>query len=88
MKVFYSCIVIITVVFSSWFNVASAQSVVTDAKLLAVVRAALPIPKPTGDITAADMATLQTLSAEYQDDGTDRISDLTGLEHATNLLCP
>ena len=84
MKVFYSCIVIITVVFSSWFNVASAQSVVTDAKLLAVVRAALS--KPTGDITAADMATLQTLSAEYQDDGTDRISDLTGLEHATNLL--
>ncbi len=78
MKVFYSCIVIITVVFSSWFNVASAQSVVTDANLLAVVRTRLS--KPTGDITAADMATLTDLFARYQN-----ISDLTGLEHATNL---
>jgi Leucine-rich repeat (LRR) protein len=49
-----------------------------DPNLEQAVRDALGIP--TGDITAADMATLTSLTAQ-----SDSISDLTGLEYAVNL---
>ena len=49
-----------------------------DAHLEAAVRQALP--KPSGDITTADMATLVTFDAGWRD-----IRDTTGLETAVNL---
>lgn len=49
-----------------------------DPNLESVVRSALSIP--SGDITSTDMATLSSLDASSQ-----KISDLTGLEYASNL---
>lgn len=72
----FTLIVFMTLVIT---RVMFAQTVVfNDTNLEQAVRDALE--KPTGDITAADMASLVTLIAND-----DNISDLTGLEYAINL---
>ncbi|MFP6894073.1 MAG: leucine-rich repeat domain-containing protein, partial [Opitutales bacterium] len=59
-------------------TVTDAPVVFKDANLEAVVRAA--IKKPQGVITRKEIASLETLKANNAG-----ISDITGLEHATNL---
>ncbi|MDV4343621.1 tandem-95 repeat protein [Methanoculleus sp. YWC-01] len=67
-------------ILSDGFAVVAVSEVVTfnDPGLEAAVREALG--KPVGDITAEDMAGLDTLNADWRG-----ISDLSGLEYATNL---
>ena len=80
MKRLYT-LVIFTVIFSSWLNVANAQNVdFPDAELEFVVRGTLGIP-PDSPITIEDMQRLRALRAIGF-----AISDLTGLEHATQLV--
>ena len=55
-----------------------APGLFKDAKLEAAVRKALD--KPVGVITASDLASLEKLEASFLG-----ITDITGLEHATNL---
>ncbi|MDE0423766.1 MAG: leucine-rich repeat domain-containing protein [Candidatus Poribacteria bacterium] len=78
-KVFYICLALLTIMFSSWLNVAAAQNVnIPDANLEAAVRNVLG--KRSGTLTQADMERLEFL------DGDNRgIISLTGLEHAINL---
>ena len=82
---------VILFTFSYWFNVASAQNAVEivripDANLAAQLRKALGLA-PTALISKQAMAQLTTLdAARYQKEELDfPISDLTGLEHATQL---
>ena len=78
-KVFYICLALLTIMFSSWLNVAVAQNVnIPDANLEAAVRNALR--KKSGTLTQADMKRLTQLYV-----GNRGIISLTGLEHAVNL---
>ncbi len=75
---YYVAILIISMIgFKS--NAYSQQAIeFADPNLQAAIREALS--KPTGDITEADMLTLESLIAENRN-----ITDLSGLESATNL---
>ena len=82
---------VILFTFSYWFNVASAQNAVEivripDANLAAQLRKALGLA-PTALITKQALAQLTTLDAalDQKDEFDFPISDLTGLEHATQL---
>ncbi len=67
------------IAFDRVFTEAQATAIIfKDDNLIATVRKALN--KPMGPITVADMATLTRLEV-----GSASISDLTGLEYATNL---
>ena len=72
--------VIVAVIFSSWFNVASAQVIyMPDANLAAAIREALDLA-PDASITAGDLRRLITLEARG-----GQITDLTGLQYARQL---
>ena len=90
MKRFWTLFVILFT-FSYWFNVASAQNLaeivrIPDANLAAQLRKALGLTS-TALITKQAMAQLTTLDAARDEDEKFDfpISDLTGLEHATQL---
>ena len=90
MKRFYTLFVILFTC-SYWFNVASAQNVVEivrvpDVNLAAQLRKALGLA-PTVRITKQAMAQLTRLDAsrDQKDELDFPISDITGLEHATQL---
>ena len=90
MKRFWTLFVILFI-FSYWVNVASAQNAVEivripDANLAAQLRKALGLA-PTALITKQAMAQLTTLDAsrDRKEELDFPISDLTGLEHATQL---
>ena len=71
---------VILLVFGCWFNVASAQNVrVPDANLAAALREALDLA-PTENITKQALQGLTRLDAQSRE-----ISDLSGLEHASQL---
>ena len=73
-------LVIFTVIFSSWLNVAAAQNVeFPDANLAAAVREVLGLA-PNAPITRQHM---QGLDGLFIND--NQITNLTGLEHATEL---
>ena len=81
MKRFYTLLVILTL-FSSWIHSATASDEVDwmpDANLRTAVRSALNLNN-NDTLTQAGMANLTTLTARNA-----QISNLTGLEHATNL---
>lgn len=79
MKSLYT-FVIVTVIFSSWLNVASAQNVeFPDVNLAGAVREALGLA-PNAPITIQGMQTLTVLIANES-----QITNLTGLEHAIQL---
>jgi len=65
-------------VFNPFGQIVNAQTLIPDSGLESAIRDALG--KPTGDITAADMESLTSLSAFSAG-----IADLTGLESAVNL---
>ena len=72
--------VIVAVICSSWFNVASAQVIyMPDANLAAAIREELELA-PNASITAADLQRLTTLEARE-----GQITDLTGLQYARQL---
>ncbi len=72
--------VIVAVIFSSWFNVVSAQVInIPDTNLAAAIREALDLA-PNASITAQDLRRLITLEAKGQ-----QITDLTGLQYAREL---
>ena len=81
MKRFYMLFLVL-LAFSGWIYVADAQDASTwmpDANLRTAVRSALNLN--AGDtLTQADMADLTSLTAKDSE-----ISNITGLEHATNL---
>ena len=79
MKHFYTLFVI-CLAFSSWINDATARTVnIPDANLASAVREALDLG-PNAPITQRAMQQLTTLEGIE-----DPITDLTGLEHATQL---
>ena len=81
MKRFYTLLVILTL-FSSWIHNATASDEadwMPDANLRTAVRSALSLGN-NDTLTQAGMANLTTLTARNA-----QISNLTGLEHATNL---
>ena len=79
MKRFYPLFVTL-VAFSSWLNVAAANIVqMPDANLTAVVRETLDLGSNEA-ITQQALQGLTNLNAQWK-----QITDLTGLEHATNL---
>ena len=79
MKRLYT-LVIVAVIFSGWFNVASAQVIyMPDANLAAAIREALDLA-PDASITAGDLRRLTTLDAVGR-----QITDLTGLQYARQL---
>ena len=87
----FCALFVILLTFSYWFNVASAQNAVKivripDANLAAQLRKALGLG-PTALITKQALAELTTLDAsrDSKEELDFPISDLTGLEHATQL---
>lgn len=87
----FCILLVILFTFSYWFNVASAQNAVEivripDANLAAQLRRALGLG-PTALITKQALAELTTLDAsrDEKEELNFPISDLTGLEHATQL---
>ena len=87
----FCALFVILLTFSYWFNVASAQNAVKivripDANLAAQLRKALGLG-PTVLITKQALAELTTLDAsrDSKEELDFPISDLTGLEHATQL---
>ena len=81
MKRFYTFLAILTL-FSSWIHSAAASAAaqwMPDANLRTAVRSALNLNN-NDTLTQAGMANLTTLTARNA-----QISNLTGLEHATNL---
>ena len=90
MKRFYSLFVLL-IVLSCWMNAASAQVVnILDPVLASVLRDALDLA-PDAPITKSKMQTLYRLNVSNWDikdltgDIQQKITDLTGLEHATQL---
>ena len=87
MKRFYPYM-LFTVIFRSWLNLAAAQNIeFPDENLANKVRAALGLPAGAA-IPKAELATLTVLDALTPEDAApaEQISDLTGLEHATQLI--
>ena len=86
MKRFYTAMLFM-VIFGSWLNLASAQNVeFPDENLAKKVRAVLNLPIDA-NISKAELATLTVLNASAPEGAVpaEQISDLTGLEHATQL---
>ena len=84
MKIFYTCFVILLVMFSSWLHGAAAQqdpaaAWMPDANLRAAVREALDLG-PNDTLTQQRMQELSELFATNR-----QIADITGLEYATQL---
>ena len=80
MKIRFHIVCYLLIFISSWFPVVSAQEVsIPDPNLASAVRNFLGLPQETS-ITQQMMQELTFLNAQDA-----QISDLTGLEHATNL---
>ena len=87
MKRFYTHALLI-VIFGSWLNLAAAQNIeFPDENLANKVRTALGLPADAA-IPKAELATLTVLDASAPEDAApaEQISNLTGLEHATQLI--
>lgn len=63
---------------------AAVDVSIPDARLEALVRSTLS--KPTGSLTDADLALLTNLNVNSLPASSEKISDLTGLEYAVNLI--
>ena len=87
MKLLYT-IVICMVIFNSWLNLVPAQNVeFPDVNLANKVRETLNLPAGA-DIPKAQLTALTVLDASLPEEAAseEKISDLTGLEHATQLI--
>ena len=84
MKRFYTLFVILFI-FNCWFNNALAQNVrIPDANLATAIRKALGL-SPGATITKQALSRLKTLNAARDQKDELPISNLSGLEHATEL---